>query len=372
MLDSLFIKNFRLFKELTIQQLKTVNLIVGKNNSGKTCLLEALQVYASNASPRLLYELIVEREQNWELTLKEEIQPNEEIQPHVEHPFRYLFHGYHFPEIGTEVIEIGSFNATDRLKLRVYPYQLTEEAGEIRRFRVSEQNLADLQLNETELVVEREENAQIKPIMRLDLKDFSERRYLMRRRFIDTAPRWNVQSIATRHLEIKKIAALWDYINLNPSLREEVFNALRLIDDQIQEIVFVNATIPILIYKNSQEKLPLRSLGEGATRLFYIIIALINASNGILLVDEIENGLHYAIQPKIWQLIFTMADQLKVQVFATTHSRDCVKSFYTAWQNYPSLGLLHRLDKYPDDNISVMSYEYQELADVLEVEGEVR
>lgn len=194
MLDSLFIKNFRLFKELTIQQLKIVNLIVGKNNSGKTCWLEALQIYASNASPRLLNELVVERRQNWELTMKEEIQSN------IEHPFRYLFHSYHLPKIGAEVIEIGSLNVTDHLKLRVYPYQLIKEADEIRRIRVSEQNLADLQLSETELIVEREENTQIKPIVRLDLKDFNERRYLTRIRFLDIAPRWNVQSVATGHL----------------------------------------------------------------------------------------------------------------------------------------------------------------------------
>ncbi|HAI70393.1 MAG TPA: ATPase, partial [Gammaproteobacteria bacterium] len=51
MLDSLYIKNFRLFKELEIEQLGRVNLIIGRNNSGKTALLEALHLYAKNASP---------------------------------------------------------------------------------------------------------------------------------------------------------------------------------------------------------------------------------------------------------------------------------------------------------------------------------
>lgn len=59
MLDSLYIKNFRVFKQLEIEKLGQVNLIVGKNNSGKSCLLEALYIYAKNASPRILNEKLV-------------------------------------------------------------------------------------------------------------------------------------------------------------------------------------------------------------------------------------------------------------------------------------------------------------------------
>jgi AAA15 family ATPase/GTPase len=67
MLNSLYIKNFRLFKELTIEKLGRVNLIVGRNNSGKTCLLEALWIYGSNANPAVLEKIIYQRDENSQL-----------------------------------------------------------------------------------------------------------------------------------------------------------------------------------------------------------------------------------------------------------------------------------------------------------------
>ena len=94
MLDSLYIKNFRLFKELTIEKLGRVNLILGRNNSGKSCLLEALHLYAKNASPRTLYELIMERGEDWKIRRQPE---NDEL---IENPLRHLFYGYHLPELG--------------------------------------------------------------------------------------------------------------------------------------------------------------------------------------------------------------------------------------------------------------------------------
>jgi AAA15 family ATPase/GTPase len=80
------------------------------------------------------------------------------------------------------------------------------------------------------------------------------------------------------------------------------------------------------------EPLPIRSLGDGMQRLLGIALALVNAKDGLLLVDEIENGLHYSIQTDLWRLIFQLAQKLNVQVFATSHSWDCIRSFQQAAQ----------------------------------------
>ncbi|MEA1960187.1 MAG: AAA family ATPase [Bacillota bacterium] len=57
MIKSLLIRNFRIFKEREIKKLSQVNLFVGKNNSGKSCLIEALQIYATKGNPKDLYEI---------------------------------------------------------------------------------------------------------------------------------------------------------------------------------------------------------------------------------------------------------------------------------------------------------------------------
>ena len=51
------------------------------------------------------------------------------------------------------------------------------------------------------------------------------------------------------------------------------------------------------------------------------------AKKGYLLIDEFENGLYYSIQEEVWQKLFELADELDIQVFATTHSQDTIKSF---------------------------------------------
>jgi recombinational DNA repair ATPase RecF len=77
MLDSFLIRNFRLFEDLQIDHLSQVNLFVGKNNSGKSCLLEALQIYAGNARLNVLLDIIAAHDGNWEA----EIEPESDAAP---------------------------------------------------------------------------------------------------------------------------------------------------------------------------------------------------------------------------------------------------------------------------------------------------
>src|SRR5262249_16235635 len=65
---------------------------------------------------------------------------------------------------------------------------------------------------------------------------------------------------------------------------------------------------------------------DGTWRMLALAIALSRAKDGILLVDEIDTGLHYTVMADMWKLISETAKVLNVQVFATTHSYDCVHS----------------------------------------------
>jgi AAA15 family ATPase/GTPase len=67
-------------------------------------------------------------------------------------------------------------------------------------------------------------------------------------------------------------------------------------------------------------------MGDGIWRMLGIAIGLVTAKDGILLVDEIDTGLHYAVMSDMWRLVERTAERLNVQVFATTHSRDCYES----------------------------------------------
>jgi len=76
---------------------------------------------------------------------------------------------------------------------------------------------------------------------------------------------------------------------------------------------------------------------------------MVNAENGVLLIDEFENGLYWEVQEQLWPVIFKMAEELNVQVFATTHSNDCLKGFVNAWAERPELGAVYRLERSGED-----------------------
>jgi len=377
MIDSLYINNFRLFKELTINRFGIVNLIVGKNNTGKSCLLEAIRLYGTRASSHVLFELIRERAQDWELKMR---QNHEQPAPKIEHPLRHLFYGYRFPEIGMNPIEIGSpENIKDRLKLHLRAYKLIEE-GENRIFkRLDTDKLKTDELDDAELVIELEEENRVRPLLRLDRDMVYPRGYPYRKTLSDENVTIPIQIVPTKHIDDERIRALWDNINIHPHLRKEVFEGLRLIDKNIQEVVLVGrgkAVTPILIYENSDERIPLRSLGDGMTHLFHIILALVNSRGGIILIDEFENGLHYSLQPQIWNLVFQTAEKLKIQVFATTHSWDCVKGFQAAAQQHETEAILlhlgHSVKESDKGRIIASEYDKDELQLATQADLEVR
>ncbi|MEZ2230398.1 ATP/GTP-binding protein [Microcoleus sp.] len=99
MLESFHIDNFRLFKHLEVRKLGRVNLIVGKNNSGKSTFLEALELYTSNASAIVLLDLLKSRQETW----------FSEAQPHsqnfISNSVRHLFHGHKLPPIGEQCLQ---------------------------------------------------------------------------------------------------------------------------------------------------------------------------------------------------------------------------------------------------------------------------
>lgn len=69
------------------------------------------------------------------------------------------------------------------------------------------------------------------------------------------------------------------------------------------------------------------------------------ARGGFLLIDAFESGLHFSVYERIWRLLFEMATKLDVQIFATTHSRDCIESFAEVARSGTAEGVLFRMGK---------------------------
>jgi predicted ATP-dependent endonuclease of OLD family len=106
--------------------------------------------------------------------------------------------------------------------------------------------------------------------------------------------------------------------------------------------------------------------------MFHIGLAMATASKGILLIDEFENGLHWRVQRELWAALGKAAKEFDVQIFATTHSRDCIGGFVSASKelSIPD-ATVYRLER-EGDEIYAVDLALVNVEDALEVNGEVR
>jgi predicted ATP-dependent endonuclease of OLD family len=373
MLKSFQIKRFRLFEHIEVKRLSRVNLVVGKNNSGKSTFLEAIELYASNVSPSVLIDLIESRQDDW--FSEAQTDPYDSLKT----PLRHLFFEHDLP-IDEDGIVLGEIHSDTNLNIGVAAYQnKSDYEGNIRKTRVRNEELLDNEISSLENFLIVEENGKTRRVARLDedLRDIRRkyRPFLSKKEF---EFKYNWQTVPTSNIPNRKLSTLWDLTSLT-DLEAEVISALHLIDNRISAVAFVEdfsrgrneSRIPLVKIKGMNEPFPLKSMGDGITRLFHIIVALVNARNGLLLIDEFENGLHWTVQPQVWDVVFQLAEKLNVQVFATTHSRDCIRGFDEAWQKYPDLGAFFRLDN-KNGSIKTTEYTAETLTDAIDMDVEVR
>lgn len=334
MLNSLEIRNFRNLKDLKINSLGSVNLFTGKNNTGKSTLLEAVAFYAAKGDLNFLYQLLNERGENYK--------QNDATKDATEVNIKALSSFFSNRNIG--------FNQIDSLSVGIIENTLfgeqrsNESFVAIRFVKYFDEviNEVESDLNQSfrrkKVIIENEVNALLADYrIGLEFRSGSssyifsldrERPYRLLLRPIGTPE--NYQFIRTKNIDREINGKLWDNITLSEK-ESYVINALRIIEPDVERIAFIEESprerTAVVKLKSNSIVLPLKSMGDGINRILTIILALVNSDNGFLLIDEFENGLHYSVQEKLWKIIFTLSQKLNVQVFTTTHSEDCILGF---------------------------------------------
>ncbi len=343
MLNSLEIKNFRALEDFKVAKLGRVNLIVGKNNSGKSTVLEALRIYAGNAQRELLVEIAKSHDETYQLA---EVKFGD-LNPSM--PFEDLFTGRRLPDDETEIVIGESENSLQALYIGYRINFDTDEVeligGEIPNVlhdfpdgdATKSQYINLIIERGADFVTKREKLILIKNKKAISIflsDEFSpHRNYLFHEGLDMTA----CSFIPTQLISIDELAKEWDDI-VGTEHEDIVKQALRIIMPEFVNIYFVQNSKVASSMGGSQRivkvklpdlprPVPLKSLGDGMIRILQLALKLVSAQGGFLLIDEIENGLHYSIQEQVWAWLFEVAERLDIQVFATTHSWDCIESF---------------------------------------------
>lgn len=303
--QSIEINNFRGIRQLKIDNLKSINLFVGRNNSGKTTVLEAIFLLTGMSYPADLTERITGfRGRN--------ISGIES--------FPYLFNKL---DIETPILFKGKYvNDDGERTLEIKPLQGDSDEIKANSFGVS--GFDSFSTNEDPLNFKRlnfrfSENFQGKIHEGNQIWDSNNKTV---RNWTGEQERLRASFLPTTFYFLP-IIELIGYLDVENELGT-VVNLLQALDKRIRTINVIGNKVYVDI--GLKRKVPLSFQGEGTGRLTALAGAAIKNNNGILLVDEIDTGLHYTTLQNMWKLMFFASEKYNLQLFATTHSDECVRA----------------------------------------------
>ena len=398
-LDSLVIKNFRGLRDLRINKLGRANLIVGKNNIGKTSVLEALRIYAEPGSLDAMIEVLSERDELPKNLVEEGFRRD----PGKPLPVEQLFYGRQ-ADFGESFTMVVGPPSTPEKMLRIK----FEESRELRllhdpeKIIINEDGTSEDLHDYYENLMSHDRGLSIQQgdALRFQLLE-QPKLYRLGTRTAKAdrlPPKLNYNSTPLIHIPFVRIGPqglhqsnalrYWDKISLS-DVEGEVVESLNIIAPEVTRLAikevgeqklwgynirpnYLDATKQRILYakvKGHEEPIPLKSLGDGVQRMFGIIMSAVNCRDGFLLIDEIENGIHYSVQIDLWRIIFHVAESLDIQVFATTHSSDCISAFQAAAAEMAEEeGVLIRLTRRGD---RILATEFDEREMEIAVDGEM-
>jgi len=369
MLRDLTIQNYRCFKDFNIDELARVNLIVGQNNSGKTTFLEAIYLLVNEGNIQFLLDVLKSR---GELTVEPSRQRNGEVVSQRHYQILHIFYGHQINNFDG-AIHIRS-TKEHPLSLKIQPNPIAQQLA-LPGFEdlVTSGDLFGV------LVVSYGEYTPIRIPIRTD-GTIGDSRYLRlgnTSKLVFPIGSSNQNNfLTTTNKRFAELSVLWDRITLTPK-EQSVVEALQILEPDVERISFTSRQTSnsgiLLKLRGQPHPVPLGSMGDGMRRILSIAMAAVSSENGFLWVDEIDTGLYYQTQTDMWRLIFETAQRLNVQVFATTHSWDCIAAFQEALEQSEdsSVGKLFRLSRRGED-IRAVEYTPEGLSVAVRQSIEVR
>ncbi len=293
------IKNFRGIDHLTIEDFSRVNVFLGQNNSGKTTMLEAIAMLMSMSNPDVPQAINAVRARK---------------------PFsnfidvQYFFNNLDVttpPEVKAELSD-GSFRHLTLALSYVFD-ELADPKNEPQQQMGAVKYVNTLEMNfEIAKGTTRQSH---KSWLRVNPQGFVVNRkvadgYLENKRAWLTPSDLMTSNLANDLAELFK-----------RNRKDTILALLKLFDTRINSIEILTDDIYIG-FEGMSQMLSVSMMGDGLRRYLNIVASAANPLIDILLIDEIDNGLHYSVYKKLWQALFALAEASNKQIFVTTHSKE--------------------------------------------------
>jgi len=354
MYESIHIQNFKGFQDLTLNNLGRINLIGGKNNVGKTSLLEAVMLSSRYFDTDFFLSFLPEY-QDW---------------------YSLIFNHNAQADIVISTTQFDGHN--DNISIKVEPFSNDSNMYSELEDRYIYRNLQKLVIHESEMVtVSYQDN------------------FISFYKTIEGVQVWFSNSIqlnqnsfgAIYSTELVKKGKLlgaltdkFDEIKFNKSIYDLLLTTLQYVEPRLRRLDSkyndkINLSIINGVLEGLEYPIPIISMGQGINRLLEWLIGIGSMTNGILCIDEIENGLHYSAMPKILGALHNFAEQQNIQIFATTHSEEMIHTAYKTFEADGNQDVIrfYRLDQ--DDEtlmIDAKLYTPDILQTAIEADFEIR
>ncbi|GAB3793721.1 AAA family ATPase [Spirosoma humi] len=292
---------------------------MGKNNTGKTSVLEAVAIYASTRDEISTIKLLLQRRGEFYTDSRSYLENNL-------NSLSALYSDYspkYFESDLGSGIHIGGLDEEAYMRSlyidfrKAYLTLKTDDSG---------RETNEYVVAETENDIEQRE-------FRYEIKfskGLRQTTYSLDNQIVFLSNRSNnapaqFQYVDSKNQTQQSIPLLYSKIALSDK-EDVIINALKIVEPDTERFSLIRDDQPIIRLKNGEIR-KLSSMGDGVSRVFTIILSMVSSEGTYLLIDEFENGLHYSVQEKLWEIIFYLAERLNIQVFATTHSNDTIKAF---------------------------------------------
>lgn len=351
------IRNFRGIDNLKIDDLSRVNIFLGQNNSGKSSILEAIHLLTGMSNPDMPQNLNRIRTRNYYTSFKD---------------IFYLFHNMNV-KVAPEFFAKQMDDDERMLRLNmIYMFDEQELSSQTSQMNgmppVSETKtfLNTLEMNfETHAkntVNKYQSSITIKPDGVVSSKKIAGGYLEKYETVLLTADLWGINLAAALSESFKR------------KQKEAILKRLNLFDVRIKDVDILQDDVYIDL-EDMQEKLPLRITGDGMRRYLNIVAASANPINNIILIDEIDNGLHYSAYKSLWEAIFALAKETNKQVFITTHSKETLFYLYEMLEENPVYQdefRLYTIAKTLNKGHQAYKYSYEGLSGACENDVELR
>ncbi len=355
-LESIHIQNFRCFEHLDINRLARINLIAGRNSVGKTAVLEAIFLLLGAENIGRVAKIGRFR------GLGGRNGPVGDVLDLLWSPLFYQLRTAGRIEVAADLstggerkVELTVATAPSRPLAVGSDGELLKPgatAGQVLRQRFTDSN-HDESTFEVRLIGG---ELHIQPVP-------------------STQPFPGHFISARRPPSPEELAALFGQLVRSKRVRDlDLVKILNIVEPRLTQLDVIPSGGASMVYGDIglKQMLPLSLLGDGIERVIGVVLRIANAPGGIVLIDEVENGLHHSILSDFWQVIDRAAQTFNTQVIATTHSYECIREAHQAFsQNGDYDFLLHRLDRV-GDQVETVTYDQEALGAALKAEFEVR